>query len=557
MSQLLHSRLISFCLVTLLALTASAFASTVDEVAKANSHLKRAEANLALVDGSIGHLTKPPKGSAAKLAKMRLEQALGDMEAARKALEGASGAEADKATKRHNDAVTLYNKLRTILTGEEPKPEPEPEPTPDEGDGDDPPKEEEEKPKTIKLGYPHADNFKNALFTLRRVEGDTATIVKLLEELRPVEDQLSINYRKAAQAMAHITETRRQGGFAEDALAKIPSNGEGVAEAKQRLVNARASLDVAHAYFRPLDAKLRDLVNPANYPEFQTDLKRLRELASAYANAPYLFREQRTRAAEAFRQGDAAKAECIRVAKAYSRLMEQETDQGKQIEIAGNNFLANHGDFFATAAEQGQSLPQSIREDLAEADRMANEAVEKQMPAWFSGGIPQRMAWVEDKLTLYEVIDPKGADALVQEVDKFKASLAKRAHSLRELIIRENPLPADRFEGADRKAAVAIAMDAWKIQESDYELLAVRIPSEAWSRETKWTYSNGTWYFVDRSTLQVRLIVADKDNPEQAIDRPINVRKDHQKGDTMIGVPMRSFDEELQPSEYLLRNKIK
>ena len=54
----------------------------------------------------------------------------------------------------------------------------------------------------------------------------------------------------------------------------------------------------------------------------------------------------------------------------------------------------------------------------------------------------------------------------------------------------------------------------------------------------------------------MRLIVADKNNPELAIDRPINVKKDHQKGDTLIGVPMRSFDEELQPSEYFLRTNI-
>ena len=92
---------------------------------------------------------------------------------------------------------------------------------------------------------------------------------------------------------------------------------------------------------------------------------------------------------------------------------------------------------------------------------------------------------------------------------------------------------------------------------ADFELLAVRIPAEAWQRQTKWVYSNGTWYFSDKSLLQVRLIVADKENAEQAIDRPVNVRKDHQKGDTTYGVPMRSFDEALEPGEYFLRSKIK
>jgi hypothetical protein len=36
-----------------------------------------------------------------------------------------------------------------------------------------------------------------------------------------------------------------------------------------------------------------------------------------------------------------------------------------------------------------------------------------------------------------------------------------------------------------------------------------------------------------------------------------NVCKDHQKGDKLYGVPMRSFDEPLGPNEYLLRSMTK
>jgi hypothetical protein len=183
--------------------------------------------------------------------------------------------------------------------------------------------------------------------------------------------------------------------------------------------------------------------------------------------------------------------------------------------------------------------------------------VRDQKPMWFTGGIPQRLGWAKDKMDLFHVLDPKGGFALQPEVDALITSINKREDSLRELIIRENTLPNDQFAGADRDAAIAIAKDAWRIQEGDYELLAVRIPSKSWNRETKWTYSNGTWYFVDKSSLQVRLIVADKNNPKQAIDRAINVRKDHTNGDRLIGVPLRSIDETLQPREYLLRDKIK
>ncbi len=376
-------------------------------------------------------------------------------------------------------------------------------------------------------------------------------------KLRAIEDQLTVNHRATANALEGIKETRRQAGFVETGLAALPSNGEGVAEAGERLATARANLDAAFAYFDPLNAKLVDLVNPANYPQYPTDLKRLRELASMYSNPTLMFDQLRAQAVDALGEAEAAETECIRIAQVYARLMQQETEQGKQIEVAGNNFLRAKKSFLEVAGERKASLPGSIRKDLAEADTYAEEAVREQKPMWFTGGIPQRLDWVEDKLALYHALAPTKAAALQKEVDAMVASIDQRADSLRELIIRENTLPADVFAGADRDAAIAIAKDAWKIQEKDFELLAVRIPAQAWTRETKWTYSNGTWYFVDRSSLQVRLIVADKSNPDLAIDRPINVRKDHQSGDSLIGVPMRSLDEALQPREYLLRSKVK
>ena len=543
------------------------------DVATANSHLARAEQNLELVNGNIGNLTSPPKGSAAKLARMRLDQADADLTPAGEILAKlTSGAGVAEAKERHRKALELREKLEAILTGTpepsppptpepqpkpEPKPEPGPQPKPSPAPAPTPEEPPAKKEETVKLGYPHADNFKNALFNLRRVEGDTSGLTKLVDEFRAVPDQLSVPHRRSALALETLAETRRQAGFVRDGLAGIPANGEGVAEAKDRLKAAGDALDSAESYLKPLHARLSELIDPAKYPDFAADLKRLTELGSAYANPETLFREQRALAVEALAQSDAAKAECVRIAGVYVRLMEQETDMGKRIEAAGNGFLGRHEAFLAHAAEQRAGLPAEIRADLAEADRLANEAVAAQKPLWFTGGIPQRREWADDKLALYEVLDVEGGPALRSEVEAMKASLAKRADSLRDLIIRENTLPLDRFSGPDRDAAIAVAVDAWKIQQKDFELLTARIPSEAWSREAKWTYSNGTWYFSDRSTLQVRLIVADKSNPELAIDRAINVKKDHLKGDSMIGVPLRSFDEKPEPGEYLLRSKVK
>lgn len=563
--------------LSVLLMAPGSWALAPEDVGQVNSLLKRAEANLQLVDGSIGHLTSPPKGSAGKLAGMRLAQALGDIDAAELVLAKISSGEGlAEAKQRQAAARTLYEKLDGILTGAPPQPEPVPEPKPEPvpapetgGDtpptpkpapktgGDTPPQPAPAAPKTVKLGYPHADNFKNSLYTLRRVEAEATAALAQKETLSVVPDQLTVLYRTTSLALDGITETRRQAGFVEKGLAALPANGEGVAEAKERLAQSRAQLDTAAGYFEPLNAKLMVLIDPANYPDYPTDLKRLRELSSMYANPAMMFDQQRQSAIEALAQCDAAEAECIRIAQVYARLMEQETEQGKQIENAGNGFLRAKESFLATAEERKTSLPTSIREDLKEADKYATEAVEMQKPMWFTGGIPQTLERVADKLTLLQALDPVGAKAVEKEAAAMIASIRQRGDSLRELIIRDNPLPSDGYIGKDRDDTIAVAVDAWKYQEKDFELLAVRIPAKAWVRETKWTYSNGTWYFVDRSRLQVRLIVADKNNPAQAIDRPITIWMDHQAGDSLIGVPMRSFDETLEPSEYLLRDKIK
>jgi len=287
------------------------------------------------------------------------------------------------------------------------------------------------------------------------------------------------------------------------------------------------------------------------------DLKRLRTLSSDYSQ-DWVFTSDRARAAELFNQRQAAQSEVVRVAKAYQRLLQQKTEMGNTLEAVGNGLIKDLQEFDAEIVKQKKSLPASIREDLATADQLANEAVTEQKPAFFKGGIPQNMDFARDKLALLVAIDPENGPTLQQEVKAMEASLDLRADSLKELIIRENRLPPDNFAGPDRDAAIKVAKSGWAVQQPDAQVMKVVIPAEAWKRKTQMQYSRGgTWTLVDTSRLQVRLIVADPDNPTLAIDRPVNVIKDHTAGDTMIGVPFRSIDEELTPGEYYLREHVK
>eukprot|EP00752_Nemacystus_decipiens_P013943 g12379.t1 len=516
-------------------------ADTAADIAKIEGLLRRAEANLNSVQSSLAGRDKPPTGSSGKLLAQRLKQALGDLEPAGQLVKGLTQGEAGVAdiTKRYNAAATLYQELAAFMNGGQPKEDTGPK------DGE------------VKLGYPHADNFKNTQFTFKhKVETPANQLVELHAKLKPVEDQMLINYRTTGQALSLIKETRRQAGFVQDGLAKLPANGQGVAAAKEKLALALESVQGSEDYFKPLHDKIMAMIDPAKFPKFDEDRKRLGGISSDYA-AEWVFTDDRARAAELFTQRQAAQEELVRIARAYTRLMQQQTDMGKAIEGVGNGALRSFEKFDAAIAEQKQALPKSIRGDLAEAKQMGDQAVAEQKPMWFTGGVPQRMGWAQDKLALLKVIDQENGPVIAKEYADTQAKLKKQADALKELIIRENRVPADGYAGADRDAVIKVAKSGWAVQQKDAKILKVVIPSEAWARETKWTYSNGTWYFSDRSKLQARLIVADHENPKQAIDRPVTVIKDHQKGDTMIGVPLRSFDEALQPSEYYLIANVK
>ena len=77
----------------------------------------------------------------------------------------------------------------------------------------------------------------------------------------------------------------------------------------------------------------------------------------------------------------------------------------------------------------------------------------------------------------------------------------------------------------------------------------------AWTRTTKWQWSNGAFYKVDTSKIQVQLLV--KYNDKLAVIRPINIYKNHMKGDTIASFPLFGLKEKLQPNELIPLAKVK
>ncbi|MEL7497715.1 MAG: hypothetical protein AAFN77_08905 [Planctomycetota bacterium] len=528
----------------------------------AKSAFRRIKANVSLAESTAGAGDGALTGSRAKLTRVRLGSSANDLPKIESMVSGLPASQADVAAflEELESAKSSIELLGSRLDGKSAK-EKDASPKTDSKTGTT--SESSTQPamktpaaKTVRLGYPHEDTFRAAKFNLREVEGNLNALDSVVKEYQPVADQLAVPFKKIRSTMATIDNAKRKLGFATESLKKLPANGEGVAEVRQRIEAAGKRMETATQYLLPLHQKLSKLIDPKNYPSLNSDLKRLQDIGQMFGN-PLVLQTDLKRAANVLSQQQASVDEIERVRTDYQRLITQQSDEGIRLDKACQ-YLEKQIAKFGLAAKQYESrLPSLIQKHLAEAESIADEAVAKQKPLFFTGGIPQVLGFAEEKISLLKTMNQNSAASLEKELATLRSKLKNAEQKLAAAIIKSNALPKDSYRASDRDQVISVAIDAWKYQQPSFKVLSKRIPSDVWSRETMWQYSNGTWYFVDRSKLAVYLVIADKENAKQAILRPVTIIKDHQKGDKMIGVPLWSIKDELSPKSYMLRSNVK
>lgn len=523
-------------------------------LAAVEQYLKQIEGNLKLAQEAAGPGDGMPAVAKVKLAKVRLDQVAGYVPLAGDELKKLpkSDSNVQLLAGRYEAAINAVQVLNDRLSGKVVQvvaTENKGISAPAAG-----PAAMATAPGPKKLDYRQEELLKGAKFNLREVEGNAEGLVELVDKLKPVADQNTIDHRLLVTAMNTVANAERKAGFTEDALKKLPEDGTGVAESWQSLGKARESVASSVAFLKPLHEKLMQLIAPATYPAMSEDVKRMRDLSTMYGNTAVL-QNNRTEAAALIREKQAASEEAKRLLVKYGPLIMQKTDLGSQVEGARNGFMANYNAFMAAAEQLKATLPGEVRAELASANKLADEAVQQQNGRYFAGGIVQNMALAEDKLLLLRALDAGGSQSLADEITQVRDTLAKRQKSLEALIIKETQVPPDRYVGGDKSRLIEVALSSWKKQQSDAVLLGSSIPAEQWTRTTRWEYANGTWTFIDFSKLQVQLLV--KKDSELAVIRPVDLKKDHLKGDQVIGIPLDSPADNLIPQRYVLLNKIK
>ncbi|WP_442890082.1 hypothetical protein [Congregicoccus parvus] len=399
-----------------------------------------------------------------------------------------------------------------------------------------------------RLGYQQEEMLGNARFHLRELEGMATAVDSVASSLRADPDPTRHDIRTLDGAMATFERCRERIGQIRNHLDPLPADHPEVATVIRALEAATRTIDEASRIVGPAHARLSAALDTNAMADLDADMNRLAELSQMYADI-MVFQTDRERAGSLVTDLPIAQAEHDRLVSSYRLLVDQKTPQGIRLDGISRAFRDRVEKFIAAADREKTTLPVAFERDLARVEQLGRQAVEERKPAFFNGGIPQHLGYAEEKARLLEILDPAaGADATAR-LAAVKEALESSREALRSAIIAANRLPDDVYKGPDRQAVIDRATTMWKRKQPEADVMTVRIPSSGWRREVLWRWSGSQWYKIDRSRMQLQLIV--RHDETLALMRAINVWKDHLAGDEITATPLWEPHEGMEPMNFL------
>jgi myosin heavy subunit len=504
----------------------------------AKKYLAQLQQNLKLARDAAGAGEDAPPASKAKLAQARLDTAR--QSAANVA------ARLEKLPTDHADVKTLQTDYDTTMKAIEALEERL------AGKGNGKPAGAAPAADAPPLDYRAREAFKIARSNVDAVTASADKLDKVVADVNAAKDQSTIPSDMLSSAFGAIESARRQAGNAETQFKNVPANHPTVKQAADDLRAAVARIDAAEKTLKPLREQAMKEGEGANYANLKADNERLQELASSLATGN--LQSNRAAAAETVKQLPALKEESARLLKKYEPLLRQKTPDSENLKNSAKRLDHFVQQYEAALAREKDQLPKQIESDLAQANKLAEQGVKEKKPAFFTGGVAQNLGFAEDRLILYDAVDPGGAKPLKAKLDQAREDVKKQEASLADVIIAANAMPDDKYSGPDKADLVKRATDAVKKQNPKAEVLAVRFASGKWQRDTKWRYENREWRKIDRSRIQAQVIV--KRDDKLAEVRPINLWTDHMNNDAPSATALYGEKDELPPSSLMLVSKV-
>jgi hypothetical protein len=526
------------------------------DLATAATNIKAAAGDLAAAQSSAGTADRPATGSRLRLTQTRLDQANQRLEFASQKLAAlpADDAAVKPVQQSYDAAKKSADAIRDIIT---PKPAGD---APAEGAapaaGDKPASEPAKPAAAPRLPYQQEEALKNARFHLNDAVGYAQRAQGVSAKLLDAQQAGTVIHADVVRAQQDIATARQKLENAGNQLQGLPAEHPAVAPVARQRADLLASLDPISATLARAGDSLGKQADVQNYPQYKDDLDKLGDFTSAYREFQSMV-QRSPELAELIQKDAAVLAEVKRIAQVYAPLAQQKTPAGERMEKATLYFLERREAFSKELQAYGKELPALIDADLAGALKLAQQAVSEGKPAFFGpdGGINQQLEYARQKLLVLSALSPAQAQASQGKIEQTRQQVRTMGESLREQIIANNPVPPDRYAGADRQKLIDLATATWAAIQPDAKVLKACIPSEQWTRKTQWVVSSDRFTKEDASTVQVQLLVADRNG--LAVIRPVTVKMDHQQGDALRAWAMDGVDDALPPHRYVQVQKLR
>jgi len=408
-----------------------------------------------------------------------------------------------------------------------------------------------------KLDYKQQKELKDAQGYLDQVESELAKLTEAVTKATGGEAVFTTEYAYVEGAIKNAASTKQRLINVKNRTDKLPADHAEVATAIERHTKYATELAALEAKLVSVKTELDAVRDPARYPNFDRDLAKVEALAQQFGRTSML-RDRPEEAVETIAQWPEVGTFINTCIATYRPVILQETAQGTTLLAKLKHFKAQHLEFiqavFKFLDEGARDADQAIDGAVA----MADEAVKDKKPAFFAGGVAQKLdqarartdvlaalvapaalALLKDKTKNNDKAAPfldecaKTTATLVAKLEQAKARVAKQATALEGDIVRANVVPPSGYAGADAADLIAKAKERWMADHSADEIKAAVIAAADWKRSDTWKWNGATkeWVHYDTSTISVLLAVKTDDTTATLF--LVWIAKDHLAGDAL------------------------
>ena len=271
--------------------------------------------------------------------------------------------------------------------------------------------------------------------------------------------------------------------------------------------------------------------NIENFPDYNTDVERLKVMYKNYKDPRSVFNNSE-KAKKIVPQFSDEYAFFKHLPEKYDRLIKAKKANSLETWIRTNEKYLDG--FQAYQDDYAQKLPGMIEDELGEAVVAAKKAQAEKKPAFFKGGVKQRLDRANDFLAVLETIkgkDDPQVQKLISNWEAKKKDIDAAEESMATELLASVQTPPDVYNASDKKTLYKMIEKEWKRLYPEDKIMAIRFHNDTWNRSTEWKWNNSGWYKVDTSVLAVKVIV--KTSNEIATIYPAYINKDHLKGDKL------------------------